>query len=311
MIKKTAILGMIFFAILFLNCDSTQTDFPVLKGAYLGQKTPGLTPEVFAPGIISTEATEGSSSFSNDGRLYLFARARSVEEGIFIMEQKNGVWSKPRLASFSAGKHDWDFMLAPDGKTIFVASGRPIREGGSPLRDHRIWVSERTDEVWSEPRPLPFPVNSGQHDSYPSVTNDGMLYFFSRRSGGMGNGDIYRSRKIMNRYSKVENLSEPINTVHHEVDPYIAPDESYIIFCSNRPGGFGKEDMYVSYKKDDGSWTAPVNMGDKVNSPFQEYIPYVTPDGKYFFFTSDKSGSRDIYWMDSEIIKELKPEKLR
>lgn len=115
----------------------------------------------------------------------------------------------------------------------------------------------------------------------------------------------------MNRYSKVENLSEPINTVHHEVDPYIAPDESYIIFCSNRPGGFGKEDMYVSYKKDDGSWTAPVNMGDKVNSPFQEYIPYVTPDGKYFFFTSDKSGSRDIYWMDSEIIKELKPEKLR
>jgi len=292
------------------HCSNHQ-DSPVLKGPYLGQNPPGTTPKVFAPGIISTGATEGASSFSNDGQFYLFARARSAQEGIFIMEQLNGVWSKPHLAPFSAGKHDWDFMLAPDGKTVFVASGRPIREGGSPLSNHQIWMSERTDEGWSEPRLLPFPVNSGQHDSYPSVTKEGTLYFFSRRGGGLGHGDIYRSRKINDQYTEVENLSEPISTVHHEVDPFIAPDESYLVFCSDKPGGFGNEDFYISYRKEGGSWTVPRNMGDKVNSPYQEYIPYVTPDGKYFFFTSNKSGNRDIYWIDATIIEELKPKELK
>ena len=291
------------------RAQKNESDFPVLKGPYLGQKPPGITPVVFAPGIISTEATEGASSFSRDGRFYLFARARSAEEGIFIMEQKNGIWSKPRLAPFSAGKHDWDFMLAPDGKTVFVASGRPTHKGGSPVRDHRIWMSEKTVDSWSEPRLLPSPVNSGQHDSYPSLTKDGTLYFFSRRDGGLGHGDIYRSRKINDQYTEIENLREPVNTVHHEVDPYIAPDESYLIFCSDKPGGFGNEDFYISYRKRDGSWTIPVNMGDNVNSLHQEYIPYVTPDGKHFFFTSNKSGNRDIYWMDAKIIEDLKPEE--
>ena len=303
------ILCLLIFSV--VNSFSQEKDLSALKGPHLDQKPPGLMPEVFAPGIISTEATEGSSSFSNDGRFYLFARAGSAQEGIFIMELENGVWNKPRLAPFSAGKHDWDFMLAPDGKTVFVASERPIRKGGSPLSDHQIWVSVRTNEDWSEPRLPPFPVNSAQHDSYPSVTKDGTLYFFSRRDGGLGNGDIYRAMKTNDQYAEVENLSRPINTIHHEVDPYIASDESYIIFCSNRPGGFGKEDMYISYKKEDGSWTAPLNMGDEVNSPYQEYIPYVTPDGKYFFFTSNKTGDRDIYWMDAGIIERLKTEKLK
>jgi len=306
-ISATTIIGCL--SIGFSQKD-TET-FPELKGPYLGQKPPGMTPEIFAPGIISTGATEGASSFSNDGRFYLFARARSKQEGIFIMEQINGVWSKPRLAPFSAGKHDWDFMLAPDGKTVFVASGRPTREGGPPLRDHQIWVSKRTDTGWSEPRLLPFPVNSGQHDSYPSVTKDGTLYFFSRRDGGLGHGDIYRSKLINGEYTQVENLGKSINTEYHEVDPFIAPDQSYLIFCSNKPGGCGKEDFYLTFLKDDGSWTVPVNMGGKVNSPHQEYIPYVTPDGKYFFFTSDKSGNRDIYWMDAKIIEELKPKELK
>ncbi len=290
---------------------SQHPDFPVLKGPYFGQKPPGMTPEVFAPGIISTEATEGCSYFSKDGLLFLFGRAGSVQNGILIMEQKEGVWSNPRLAPFSAGEHDWDFTLAPDGKTVFVASGRPIKQGGAPLRDHQIWVSQRTDEGWSEPRLLPYPVNSGQHDSYPSVTEDGTLYFFSRRSGGLGRGDIYRSRQTTAQYTEVENLGEPINTQYHEVDPFIAPDESYLIFCSSRPGGYGKEDFYIVFRKKDASWTNPVNMGGKVNSPHQEYIPSVSPDGRYFFFTSNKSGNREIYWMDAKIIEGLKPPDLK
>ena len=284
---------------------------PILKGLYLGQNPPGKTPEVFAPGIISTEADEGCSYFSKDGQLYLFTRGGSVEPGIFIMEQKEGIWSKPYLASFSAGRHDWDFTLAPDGKTVYIASGRPHKKGGAPERDHSIWVSERTKEGWSEPQLLPFPVNSGQHDSYPSVTEDGTLYFFSRRSGGSGLGDIYRSWKTNGHYTKIENLGAPINTEFHEVDPFVSPDESYMILCSDRPGGCGNADIYISFRKEDGSWTEPVNIGKKVNSPYDEYIPAVTPDGKYFFFTSNKSGNREIYWVDARIITRLKSTQLK
>jgi Tol biopolymer transport system component len=222
------------------------------------------------------------------------------------MEQKDGIWSKPQLAPFSAGRHDWDFTLAPDGKTVYVASGRPHTKGGSPERDHSIWVSEKSKSGWTEAQLLTFPVNAGQHDSYPSITEDGTLYFFSRRSGGLGEGDIYKSKKINGKFTKVQNLRPPINTDFHEVDPFIAPDESYLIFCSDRPGGYGREDIYISFRKDDRSWTEPANLGEKVNTPSDEYIPAVTPDGKYFFFTTNKTGNRDIYWVDAKILFELK-----
>jgi WD40-like Beta Propeller Repeat len=280
--------------------------FPVLKGPYLGQEPPGMTPVVFAPGIISTDATEGASSFAHDHSFYLFARARSDQDGILITQQRDGSWSEPQLAAFSAGAHDWDFMLAPDGKTVFIASGRPASSQEASQQFHRIWVSSRTKNGWSTPRLLPPPVNTGQHDSYPSVTADGTLYFFSRRDGGLGLGDIYRSRASGGDFLEVENLGDAINTEHHEVDPYIAPDESYLIFCSDRPGGYGKDDFYITFRNADGSWIEPLNMGAKVNTAHHEYIPYVTPDGKYFFFTSNVDGDRDIYWVDAHIIEEFR-----
>ena len=305
----------------FRNCDPPnwrganfgfrclkEVDVSILKGSYLGQTPPGMIPEIFAPGIISTEAAEGCSYFSKDGSLFLFVRARSDQDGIFIMEQKEGVWSKPRLASFSAGRYDWDFTLAPDGKTVLVSSGRPIQKGESQVKDYYIWMTERIGAVWSEPKLLPSPVNTGHHDSYPCVTEDGTLYFFSRRDGGMGLGDIYKSRKTNGQYTKVENLGAPVNTENHEVDPFVVPDASCMIFSSNRPGGYGKDDLYITFRKKDGSWTEPVNMGDKINSPFLEYIPSISPDGKYFFFTTNKSGNRDIYWVDAKIIERLKPD---
>lgn len=305
---RTICIGLFLSILSVFSSHAQQNDFPVLKGPYLGQKPPGMTPEVFAPGIISTEASEGCCCFSKDGRLFLFVRGRSALPGILIMQQEDGVWSKPRLAPFSAGKYDWDFMLAPDSKTVFVSSGRPLNDGAPSEREYRIWVSERMNEGWSSPRLLPFPINTGQHDSYPSVTEDRTLYFFSNRKGGLGKGDIYRSRLINNQYSEIENLDEPINSEYHEVDPFIAPDESYLIFCSDRPGGYGRDDFYIVFRKEDKSWTDPINMGEKINSPYQEYIPSVTPDGKYFFFTTNKSGNRDIYWVDAKVIQDLKPD---
>lgn len=307
--SRNNILLVFIFIVTIVNISAGQErveNFPVLKGPYLGQKPPGMIPEIFAPGIISTDADEGCSSFSRDGRLFLFARAGSTLNGILLMQQIDGVWSRPMLAPFSAGKYDWDFVLAPNSKIVFVSSGRPIGKDGLPQKEYRIWVSEQLEVGWSEPRLLPFPVNSGQHDSYPSVTDNETLYFFSNRKGGIGEGDIYKSGKIGTEYQEIENLGSPINTKYHEVDPFIAPDESYIIFCSEKPSGFGGADIYISFREKDHSWTQPINIGDKINSSSDEYIPYVTPDSKYFFFTSNKSGSRDIYWVDSNVVFNLK-----
>jgi Tol biopolymer transport system component len=160
---------------------------------------------------------------------------------------------------------------------------------------------------WSTPRVLAAPVNAGQHDSYPWLSAGGTLFFFSNRDGGFGHGDIYSAKNWEGSSPSVENLGSPVNSSHHEVDPFIAPDESYLVFCSDRPGGFGKADIYVSFRMAGDGWSEPLNLGDQINTKADEYIPSVTPDGRYFFFTSNSSGNRDVYWMDAGFIEELRP----
>jgi hypothetical protein len=77
------------------------------------------------------------------------------------------------------------------------------------------------------------------------------------------------------------------------------------------PGGPGDDDLYVTFKKDDGSWSKPVHMGNIINSDKSENRPCVTPDGKYFFYSSTVRGNRDIYWVDAKIIESLKPKSLK
>ena len=84
-----------------------------------------------------------------------------------------------------------------------------------------------------------------------------------------------------------------------------------MIICSNKSGGFGSFDIYILFPNAEGFWTEPINIGDKINSKFTEYIPYVTPDNKYFFFTSTSTGKGDIYWVDAKIIEDLKPNDLK
>ena len=109
----------------------------------------------------------------------------------------------------------------------------------------------------------------------------------------------------------VQNIGQPVNSEVSDADPAIAPDESYLLFCSHRDGGFGESDLYITFRKQEGSWTTPQNMGPGINTPASEEKPYVTPDGKYLFFSNDAPGNLEIYWVDAKIIEELKPDELR
>jgi Tol biopolymer transport system component len=306
------VLGMIFVVAVFVTSGIGAEDETVLKGPYLGQKPPGLSPQIFAPGIISGELSEGCSAFLEDGIIFIFRRSLSREKDeIYEMFLKNGIWTKPQPVSFKSPHYDGDFTVAPDGKTIYFSSRRSTVGGEEASDNSNIWKTEKCPRGWSTPVLLKAPVSSDKHDSYPTVDRDGTLYFFCRDRGGFGKSDIFLAREQNGGYAPLENLGENINSPEHEWDPYIAPDGSYLIFCSTKPGGMGSDDFYISFKNKDGSWTRAVHMGEGINSADSENRPYVTLDGKYFFFTSTRSGRRDIYWVDAKILESFRPHKLK
>ena len=130
---------------------------------------------------------------------------------------------------------------------------------------------------------------------------------------GYGKNDLVYHRRMGNKYGRLINIGAPINTELNELDPYIAPDESYLIFLANYEDSRGSWDLYLSFKKPDGKWTQPINMGDDINTRAWESRPYVTLDGKYLFFSRGEENPSwaDIFWVDAKIIEDLKPKDLK
>jgi Tol biopolymer transport system component len=305
--KKSQILLISLFILMLgvLHTQEKKNDFPVLKGPYLGQKPPGMTPEIFAQ--VSTEKNEINSVFSPDGSEFYFS-IFSPGKGytIMVMREEEDGWTKPQVAPFSGKYSEVDMFITHDGKQFFYISKRPLRENSPRSSGYQIWVMEKEIESWSEPRNLGPSINSGARQLYPTLTRKGAIYFGSNRKG-FGGADLFRSLYINGSYTEPENLGDAINTEYDETDVFVAPDESYIIFTSsNRPDGFGSGDHYISFQKTNGSWTKAVNMGEKFNTTSSEFCPMLSPDGKYFFFTSGRRGSDDIYWVDAGVIDEFK-----
>jgi hypothetical protein len=278
-----------------------KEESPALSGAYLGQKPPGDKAQLFAPGIVSTCMQHSSAYFSPDGKEVCFSRMLPLPPVILSMKEENGVWTKPRVAIEGLTP-----FLSPDGKKLFFS------------RDWALWVSEKKGDGWSEGKNLGDIVNFQKRQDGPSVTNEGTLYFCSMYGEQDG---IYRAELSHGRYLKREKLGFGINAGSPDGFPYIAPDESYLIFASFRTGSIGMSDLFISFRRADGTWTAPKNMGPKINTDAKEGYPYVTVDGKYLFFYSNKisvlnerripDGPGNVYWIDAKIIPELKPDEMK
>jgi len=258
-----------------------------IKAPYAVEK-PLSAPRIFAEGIISTSDDEFNVSFTPDGKAVYFTKSvvRSYLYTICVSHFERGKWGTPEVATFSGFYRDWDTFVAPDGSTLYFVSDRPlpgVREGNNV----DIWMVDKTAAGWGEPRNIGQPVNSDAAETYPTLTSDGTIYFSSTRAGGKGEADIYRSRLINGKYTSPENLGDAVNSSYNETEAYVARDESFIIFTSNRPGGLGSFDLYVSYKRA-GGWTKAVNLGPQVNSEGYDLNPTISPDDKYFFFVSDR-----------------------
>jgi hypothetical protein len=300
--KEPSIVPFVILLVLYCGPEASAQEFPRLQGPYLGQKPPGMTPETFAPGIISTGEEEGSSGFARNGTVFLFQKFLERRCHTYITRLRDGVWTAPELIPFwETMAANGDFVFSSDDKTMLY---QVRTETGSSTISY-IWRAEVTETGWGEQTPHPEPVNTPHFESFASDTADGTLYFFSRRPGGKGRSDLWRCARTGGQYAEAVNL-ESLNTEYEEWDPFIAPDESYLIFCSTKPGGLGRDDIYISFKGHDGTWGPPVNMGSEVNSSGSENRPWVSRDGQYFFFTSTRSGSRDTFWVKAAYLEQFR-----
>jgi Tol biopolymer transport system component len=237
-------------------------------------------------GVLSTADDELNAAFTPDGGTVYFSKNVGDRIGVIVVSRrdKDG-WGEPQVAPFSGRYSDYDPFVSPDGSRLFWISNRPV--DGKEKEDYDIWMVEKRGAGWGSPVHLPAPINTDAEEFYPSVTAKGTLYFSSTRPGGMGRGgDIYRATLQGAAYGAPQTLGDSVNSAGHDADPYIAPDESYIVFASyGRPQSLGDGDLYVSYNRN-GTWSAARPLQHGINSKAREYCPSVSPDGKWLYFTS-------------------------
>ncbi|QBG36484.1 TolB family protein [Litorilituus sediminis] len=285
--KKTITAKLVItLTLLFTGNSYAHAGFPVVKGSYFGQKTPGKVAEPFAPGIISQARWDGEGVFAPGMKEFYFTRMDDnyKRRTVIGFKQENNIWTKfvefPRIGEIG---------FSSDGTRMFMAEG----------------YRDRTASGWSERKSL----------GSMFARKDWGIMRLSTSAQGTYVFDDYKSNDVI-RISRLNNgkrhapelMDEVVNTGKWTAHPFIAPDESYLIWDSERPGGYGDTDLYIRFKGDDGSWGQAINMGKAVNTNKADYFASVTPDGKYILFNReiDDKGNTDIYWVDASIIATLK-----
>ncbi|MCP4725532.1 MAG: hypothetical protein GY863_10870 [bacterium] len=312
--KRNITIVLLAGLVLFL-IGCTQ-DVTTINIDYLGQEPPGMTPQLFAPGVISNpESVDFGITFSTDGNeLYFTKFIPGNLMSIMVMTKEGNVWSDLVTAPFSGEYRDGTPFLTSDGSKLFFTSWRPLNPDNDPEQKPHIWMVNRTSSGdWAEPEMISFPVRSSIGEWNPWVVGDGALYFNGNFSMAEGSNDIYFSQYNNGRFTGPVNLGAKINSEFVEVEPTIAPDGSYMIFYSaGRPDQMGEGlvgDLYISLRQSDGSWSEAKNMGEPVNSASEENWPRISPDGKYIFYSSNRNRANhfaDIYWIDAAIIEAYK-----
>ncbi len=270
---------------------------------YLNQKPPSITPSIFAPNLISKKGEyEFGSVFNKNATEFFYGVNVNGKEEIRYSKLIGDQWSEPRTI-LSHEKYGYnDPFLSPDEQRLYFISQRTL-DGLDKKEDYDIWYVKRLTNGWSAPINAGSNINTNANEYYISFTNSGTMYFSSNKIGN--NFDIYTSKFVNGKFQKATPLSDSINTPAYEADVFIDPDEKYIIFCGNRKDGLGRGDLYISFKRKDGTWESAVNMGNRINTKGHELCPFVTKDGNYLFYTSNQ----DIYWVSTKVFDTYKNEK--
>ena len=279
---------LLLSALAMSNKSYSQDEFPVLEGPYLGQKPPGMMAEPFAPGIISREGWELEGVFAPGMKEFYFTTTggKYTRPTVIGFRQQNNVWEK-----YIEFTRIGEVVLSPDGTRMHMAEG----------------YKDRMGDGWSERKSLGSMFDREDWGIMRlSVSAKGTYVFDDYKSN-----DVIRISTLKDGKRQAPLQMGPmVNTGKMTAHPFIAPDESYLIWDSEREGGYGDSDLYISFRQKDGSWGPAINMGDKVNSDKWDAYASVTPDGKYILFNrgiDDDNDNVDIYWVDAKIIENLRP----
>lgn len=294
-----------FFQFLILLCFLSCNDQLDTKLQYIDPIKPENSPLPFAKGFITHDSlAEFGSVFNHNGTEFYYA----IDSGgiSYIMHSKliHDQWTHPERV-FKPSQYSFnDPFLSNDENKLYYISNFP-RNSQDTIDDIDIWYSNRTNTGWSEPINAGSTINTNDNEYYISFTNDRSLYYASNHAASekrKHDFDIYKLEYANGAFKKPIKISEAINSRFYEADAFVAPDESYLIFCSFRRSGLGKGDLYISFKDERNNWTEAQNMGPTINSETHQLCPFVTKDGKYFFYTSDQ----DIYWVSTDIFEDLR-----
>ncbi len=285
---KSIITLMTFLMLFSTNSQSDAgRSFPVLEGPLLGQQPPGMVAEPFAPGIISIEGWEVEGVFAPGMQEFYFTTDSGNDTPIMVigLRQENNVWQK-----YTEFKRRGEITFSPDGQRMHMAKG----------------FKDRMGEGWSERKSLGPMFDRDDWGIMRLTASAKGTYVFDDYK----NKDLIRISGLKDGQRQEPVAMGPVvNTGKFTAHPFIAPDESYLIWDSKREGGFGDSDLYISFRQNDGTWGPAINMGESVNSPGWDAYASVTPDGKYILFNrkvGEDIENTDIYWVDAKIIENLR-----
>lgn len=253
-------------------------------------------PKAFLPEIFKDYPNVRDITISPDGNEIYFTvdDLKSRIALISYIKKIKDDWSKPKSVSFTGNYRDLEPAFSKDGKRLYFVSNRPIHKDSIQPKDYDIWYVNKIKDGWSEPKNMGTPINTQANEYYPSITNNGAIYFTAERKGTVGKEDIFVSRLKEGKYQEPISVLGGINTKYYEFNAYVSPDENYLIFSSQRPNeGQGGSDLYISYKKND-IW-GKAKLLENVNSPYLDFCPFVDSKTNRLYFTSKQTQVKRYY----------------
>jgi len=287
--RKILLIGLIPIFMLTHGLTAQSNKLSVIEGLYLGQNPPGKKAEKFAEDIITYEP-HNSPTFSPDGREMIIG---AMEDDDKYYKMINSTWTQESDLPFNFPGVCNGVFLSPSGDRayFFIWNDR-----------NRFYTSIKKSSGWGELQIMGEDINSFRSSwQFTSAENEN-LYFSC-------DDNLMVSVFDGSKHLKPLNLKLEDNKNVKGVTPYIAPDESYLIYSLGYEDN--EADLHISYRLANNKWTKPIDLGPDINiKGNMDLCPMVSPDGKYLFFISRRPGpDYELFWVDAGFIEELKPEK--
>lgn len=287
------LLGIIALLFLLHSCQPDKAVSPSIYGPFLGMQ-PTESPQLLAPDLLASSLVEFNGTFTSDGKLFFYTSDIPNQGLITFTEMKeDGSWSTPFIAPFSGAYSEYDPIFSPDGSRLYFSSRRPTDIYQNRSKSN-IWWVEKDGISWSEPELVPL---AEEDIYYNSVTDAGAIYFNIWSSG-----KIFKASPLDTGF-QIDTLPEHLQAGGKIVDPFIAPNEDYMLFRGYGDDSYGRGDLYISFQVN-GQWTARQNLGLPINSEEQESCPAITPDGQFLVFSSSRQ-QKAFEPKPLQILKEL------